>query len=101
MPDCHRGETAAGQPDFMAWCAKTDWKIVSADLTSVMEWLKGKGANSLGAIGFCWGVWALCKASSEGFPLKAGVGPHPSTKLEGACFGGDEAAKSLHPPRTV
>jgi dienelactone hydrolase len=56
-----------------------------------MTHLNQKGASSVGAIGFCWGVWALCKASSAGVPLKCGVGPHPSTRLEGM-LGGDELA---------
>ena len=24
------------------------------------------GCKSIGCVGFCWGVWAFCKASSEG-----------------------------------
>lgn len=92
MPDCHRGDTAAGKADFKAWAQQTPWAKVNADLTLVMGWLGERGATSVGAIGFCWGVWALAKASSEGFDLKCGVGPHPSTKLEGLVFDGDEKA---------
>lgn len=92
MPDCHRGDTAAGKADFAAWARETPWAKVNKDLLAVMAFLEAKGATSVGAIGFCWGVWALAKASSEGFDLKCGVGPHPSTKLEGMVFGGDEKA---------
>jgi len=28
--------------------------------------LQDAGCKSIGAVGFCWGVWAFCKASSEG-----------------------------------
>ena len=41
------------------------------------------------------GAWALCKASANGFALKCGVGPHPSTKLEHMCFGGSRAEAEL------
>lgn len=90
MPDCHRGETAATQTDFGAWISKFSWDaVISKDFERMFKWLEGKGAKSIGAIGFCWGVWAFCKAASVGVPLKAGVGPHPSTRLEGM-MGGDE-----------
>jgi dienelactone hydrolase len=92
MPDCHRGTTAAGQEDFGAWCKGYSWEShIKEDFTKLFKLLGEKGATSVGAIGFCWGAWALCKASGEGFDLKCGVGPHPSTKLEGMCFGGSEA----------
>ena len=63
MPDCHRGDTAAGKADFAAWARETPWAKVSKDLTAVMAFLEGKDAKSVGAIGFCWGVWALAKVS--------------------------------------
>jgi hypothetical protein len=30
MPDCHRGESAADQSDFMAWIKKFTWDAVIA-----------------------------------------------------------------------
>merc|ERR1712151_1010785 len=57
-----------------------------------MSWLKEKGVTSVGALGHCWGVWALSKAAASEVPLKCGVGPHPSTKVESLAFGGDEKA---------
>jgi len=91
MPDCHRGETATGQPDPMAWVAKFPYaSVVGPDLQRLISWLQEKGATSIGAMGFCWGVWALAKASASGLPLKCGVGAHPSTRLEEVAFGGDE-----------
>lgn len=90
MLDCMRGETADKQPDFMAWIANFTWeKHIAPDFDRTLRWLESKGAKTVGAIGFCWGVWALCKASSVGVPLKCGVGPHPSTRLEGV-HGGNE-----------
>ena len=77
MPDCHRGETAEGKEDMMAWITSMPWDtIISNDFARLMTWLSENGAKSIGAIGFCWGVWALCKASSVGVPLKCGVGNH-------------------------
>lgn len=65
MPDCHRGETAKTQDDFVAWITKFPWEpLIKTDFQRMMTWLEGKGATSVGAIGFCWGVWAFCKASS-------------------------------------
>lgn len=91
MPDCHRGTTAAGKPDFGAWVNTFSWEShIKADFEKIFAFLEGKGARSVGAIGFCWGAWAHCKASANGFGLKCGVGPHPSTRLEGM-MGGSEA----------
>lgn len=93
MPDCHRGDTAAGKENIPAWVATFPYStVVGPDFKKMMDHLSGKGATSVGSIGFCWGVWALCKASAEGVPLKCGVGPHPSTKLEGFAFKADEGA---------
>jgi dienelactone hydrolase len=90
MPDCHRGTTAADQPDFVAWVNQYNWDShIAGDFTKLMAYLESKGATAVGSIGFCWGVWAFCKASSQGVALKCGVGCHPSTRLEGM-FGGNE-----------
>mmetsp|Transcript_16412 Transcript_16412/g.42396 ORF Transcript_16412/g.42396 Transcript_16412/m.42396 type:complete len:247 (-) Transcript_16412:190-930(-) len=93
MPDCHRGDYAkigAEGFDFGAYLAAHTWEgEVKSDFEKMMTHLDSKGCKSVGAIGFCWGVWALCKANSCGFPLKCGAGPHPSTKLEGM-WGGNE-----------
>ena len=93
MPDCHRGTTAAGQEDFLKWCQGYSWEShIKLDFDKMMTFLADKGAASVGAIGFCWGVWAYSKASAEGVALKCGVGCHPSTKLEGWAFPGSELA---------
>lgn len=51
--------------------------------------------------GFCFGTWALCKASAVGdVEFKAGILAHPTTMLETVVFGNDEAAmmSALHQP---
>mmetsp|Transcript_16097 Transcript_16097/g.47246 ORF Transcript_16097/g.47246 Transcript_16097/m.47246 type:complete len:247 (-) Transcript_16097:481-1221(-) len=90
MADPFRTDTAEGKEDFVAWVTAFPFDgLVAQDIQRVMAYVEGKGATSVGAMGFCWGVWAICKASATGVPFKCGVGPHPSTQLEGL-FGGNE-----------
>ena len=42
--------------------------------------LASKGADSVGAIGFCWGAYPVFQFSSDGL-IKAGVSCHPSLKI--------------------
>ena len=84
MPDIHRGDTAAGKSDFVAWIKeKSDWEtIMKADFDALLKELQREGIESIGSIGFCFGGWAFSKAASQGFPLKCGVSAHPSIKIE-------------------
>lgn len=106
MPDCFRKDNAdayrkrANTEDVMPWIKGYSWeKVVGPDFSNLLNWIvyekECPGVNSglkVGAIGFCWGVWAFIKASGAGLPISCGVGPHPSHRLEGAAFGNDEAA---------
>mmetsp|Transcript_64845 Transcript_64845/g.210187 ORF Transcript_64845/g.210187 Transcript_64845/m.210187 type:complete len:284 (-) Transcript_64845:119-970(-) len=93
MIDSFRGDSAAGKANPLEWIAKTPFDtVVGPDLKRVFSYLETQGASSVGALGFCWGAWAFCKASAAGLPFKAGAGAHPSIGLEAAAFGGDEAA---------
>ncbi|CAJ1341359.1 unnamed protein product, partial [Effrenium voratum] len=90
LSDPFYGDTAAGKPDIVEWIKGFPWeKKVGSDIEACVKHLQDQGCKSIGVVGFCWGVWAFCKASSLGVPFKCGVGPHPSTRLEGV-FGGDE-----------
>lgn len=91
MPDCHRGTTKDSTDDFLEWVKSYGWEnVVKNDFDTLLAFLAERQVTGrVGAIGFCWGAWAFCKASSEGVPLACGVGPHPSTRLEGM-MGGDE-----------
>lgn len=92
LSDPFYGDTAAGKPDVMGWIMTHPFdKNISKDIDACIKFLKDKGCTSIGSVGFCWGVWANCKAASNGAPFKAIVGPHPSTRIEGG-FGGDEQA---------
>eukprot|EP00416_Gambierdiscus_australes_P044896 CAMPEP_0171098418 /NCGR_PEP_ID=MMETSP0766_2-20121228/48212_1 /TAXON_ID=439317 /ORGANISM="Gambierdiscus australes, Strain CAWD 149" /LENGTH=244 /DNA_ID=CAMNT_0011557757 /DNA_START=75 /DNA_END=809 /DNA_ORIENTATION=+ len=91
LADPFKGDSAVGKPDVMGWIMEYPWDKVSSPIGECHKWLTEKGCKSIGVIGFCWGVWAMCKANVGGLPFTCGVGPHPSTRLEGA-FGGDEQA---------
>ena len=99
MPDCLRGETLDMNPDIISWLKKYPSGIVMEDTLTCFEYLKSKNEmtgdeiqQSVGAIGFCWGGWAIAKTASEGISWKCAVSPHPSTKIEGFVFGDDEVA---------
>ena len=77
MPDCHRGDTANGKPDIPSWVAETPWEgKVKLDFDAIFAHIKetSPSSNKVGAVGFCWGAWAGCKASSEGMELACIVG---------------------------
>jgi dienelactone hydrolase len=94
LPDIMRGDTMSqvaedGKMDFLTKWAT--WGNIEADVKCIFDHLAALGAESIGAIGFCWGAWVIHRASAAGFPLKAGAGCHPSVKLEGFTGGSPEA----------
>ena len=107
--DCFRGETKDKHlNDFLDWIRrhpfednqssstnKENVKVhpVGKDIDSCFEFLSqqfGVNSSNVGAIGFCWGVWAMTKACAMGINFKCGVGFHPSLKLEDMAFGMDQ-----------
>lgn len=96
MPDCHRGDTASKNPNIRAWLQKYTSDIVFKDIEASIQYLEKKGMvekdkkASIGAIGFCWGAWAIAKSNEEGMNWKCAVSPHPSMKIESFVFGRDE-----------
>ena len=107
--DTFRGETKAHHTDdFVEWikchpfmvddgdndaAAKTIFPV-KKDIESCFTFLletHGINSSNIGAIGFCWGVWALVK-SCEMNLFQCGVGFHPSIKLESTIFGGNQEA---------
>mmetsp|Transcript_12177 Transcript_12177/g.16486 ORF Transcript_12177/g.16486 Transcript_12177/m.16486 type:complete len:245 (-) Transcript_12177:102-836(-) len=91
LTDPFKGDSAVGKSDVMGWITSFPWDTVSPGIEACHKFLVEKGCKNIGVVGFCWGVWAMCKANSLGMPFTCGVGPHPSTKLEGV-FGQDEQA---------
>ena len=66
LSDPFYGDTAAGKPDIMAWITTFPYEKVAGDIEACVKYLQEKGCKDIGCMGFCWGVWACCKASSEG-----------------------------------
>jgi len=92
LSDPFHGDTAVGKSDIMGFIMSHKWEDrVKSDIEKCFKKLQDSGAKQIGGVGFCWGVWGVCKANSEGTPFTCAVGPHPSTRLEGM-FGGDEQA---------
>ena len=83
MPDHMRGDTVAtGGQDFLKKWADYD-TVTGRDITEkLMPYLKQHGATRIGAIGFFWGAWVVCRASAAGVPLLCGVCCHPSLRFE-------------------
>mmetsp|Transcript_93870 Transcript_93870/g.269074 ORF Transcript_93870/g.269074 Transcript_93870/m.269074 type:complete len:240 (-) Transcript_93870:247-966(-) len=90
LSDPFHGDSAVGKSDIMGWIGSYPYeKNIGTDIEACVKSLQDDGCTSVGVVGFCWGVWAFCKAASLGVPFKCGVGPHPSTRLEGVFAGAD------------
>lgn len=67
MPDTFRGTIAPTGENRSAWSDMVgNWSRVSADLTSVANWLKTLSSpKQIGIIGFCWGGLQVARACSN------------------------------------
>lgn len=99
MFDPFRGDTRADHlDDMIGWLASVPYQPnVETDVKSCIDYLvneKGVNRGRIGAHGFCWGAWAIAKASStiNGVQFKAAVWAHPSTGIEQRAFDGNEEA---------
>jgi dienelactone hydrolase len=87
MPDIMRGETLAKyahdpnlKDNFLTqW---STWENLEQDIQTLFAYVDGLGIQTIGTLGFCWGIWLGFKASAAGFPIIAGAGAHPSIRLE-------------------
>ena len=77
--------------DKLEWFRQVPWDPIVRDYTQAgMEYLAlEKGVTEFCALGFCWGAWALAKASADGIPFKAVAAAHPSFQVEASAFQGD------------
>eukprot|EP00437_Effrenium_voratum_P056685 CAMPEP_0181525778 /NCGR_PEP_ID=MMETSP1110-20121109/69142_1 /TAXON_ID=174948 /ORGANISM="Symbiodinium sp., Strain CCMP421" /LENGTH=245 /DNA_ID=CAMNT_0023656591 /DNA_START=54 /DNA_END=792 /DNA_ORIENTATION=- len=93
LSDPFYGDSAVGKEDIMGWITQFPFeKKIGADIEACESTYKIKAAAVWVQLAFAGASGlAFCKSASMGVPLKCGVGPHPSTRLEGA-FGGDEQA---------
>mmetsp|Transcript_4526 Transcript_4526/g.6610 ORF Transcript_4526/g.6610 Transcript_4526/m.6610 type:complete len:289 (+) Transcript_4526:92-958(+) len=67
---------------------------VKGDIESCFEFLMNTyniHPTNVGAVGFCWGTWALTRACAMKL-FSCGVGFHPSIRIESDVFGGDQQA---------
>jgi len=74
------------------------WDVLQPKLASVLGHLAEVGATNVAAIGFCWGVWVVCK-TAKAFPgrLSCAAWPHPAvTQLEQGAWGGSETEVVSH-----
>ena len=92
--DCFRGETMGDHKhDFVEWLQKTPYDpYVAQDTAVCLDYLKDKGVTKFGALGFCWGAFAIGKSTLAGIPWEVAVSPHPPFKVEKVAFNGDDVA---------
>lgn len=86
--DSFRGETKENNPALVPWLQKYPFEtVVKPDIETCLEFLLSKNVtrSNVGALGFCWGAWAIAKAAPYNY-FKCGVAPHPSMKIERAVF---------------
>lgn len=88
--DFFRGETKDDHADMAKWFASVPYEpVVANDVDACMEFLKAKGVTDFGAMGFCWGGWAIAKTCST-VKWNCIVIPHPSFRIEAWIFGGND-----------
>ena len=93
--DFFRGETKDDHDDLKTWFESIPFEPnVAQDVTACVEYLKAnKGVRIFGAMGFCWGGWAIAKTCQASLvPWQVIVCPHPSLRIEPWLFGGDDIA---------
>uniref|UniRef100_A0A7S4AXH4 Dienelactone hydrolase domain-containing protein n=1 Tax=Pseudo-nitzschia australis TaxID=44445 RepID=A0A7S4AXH4_9STRA len=82
------------QDGGVAWFQKQSYEVLGPCVKSAAAFLEEKSPKEpLGVLGFCFGQWLQCKASSTGdVNFACAVGCHPTSVLENAVFGRDEVA---------
>jgi dienelactone hydrolase len=91
--DFFRGETKDDHSDMKKWFEGIPYDpTVARDVRACVDYLKQEtGSTDFGAMGFCWGGWAIAKTCQAAVvPWKVVVSPHPSFKIEPWIFGGDD-----------
>ncbi len=93
-------------PGSVEWFKKFNYAKVGPDIVAATNFLREKLGNEapMGILGFCFGTWAMSKASASGdVAFTYGIGCHPATLLEQGVHGGDEMEliKSVKMPMTM
>ncbi|KAL6063097.1 DLH domain-containing protein [Balamuthia mandrillaris] len=96
LPDLFRGDPLPSISELMTWAKKYPAEALQKDVKEVvLPFLKDKGIESVGMIGFCWGSWAMFHFSGDEAiapSIKCGVDCHPSLILEQLVFEKDPVA---------
>ena len=66
-----------GSPEGAAFLKQFTVEDLAPKFDKAIAHLKSKGCTDIGAVGFCWGAWAVWELSATG-KLKAGAACHPS-----------------------
>ena len=74
--------------EFGPWIKTVPWSSVGPKVEALLAYARAAGATSFGAVGCCWGGWAVFQASALDAGVKCGVIFHPSCHIEGV-YGGD------------
>lgn len=89
MPDVYKGTNIKAEGGFgsepgMAWLKKVS---VDADSQAAPAFakLKSVGCETIGAVGFCWGAYPVCKLAAAS-KITAAVCAHPSLKIGNMFF---------------
>ena len=78
LPDYYRGTfVRVEDPHLGDFIKSFDFAKLQPDFERVMSFARGKGCTSVGAVGTCWGTYAVLKLSSY-TEYKCGVSMHPS-----------------------
>lgn len=84
-----------GQDAIMAWIKSHPFDSFKQRLEDARQYLiQERGAEVIGAIGFCWGCWAIFNLSKKDGALACGVHAHPSLRIE-HMFNGEGSADDL------
>lgn len=90
--DFFDGTNKDDHDDMKTWFTSMPYRpVIRNKLLVVKHWLRTNFGvmDEVGAMGFCWGGWAIAKCC-EDIDWKVAVGAHPSFKIETWVFEGDE-----------
>mmetsp|Transcript_59090 Transcript_59090/g.67283 ORF Transcript_59090/g.67283 Transcript_59090/m.67283 type:complete len:256 (+) Transcript_59090:44-811(+) len=107
LPDYYRGESfpvdaEVNVENLTPFVHTYPWEKLQADLEGkVLPFLKEKGFEKIGALGFCWGAWINLNISGTG-KLDCAANAHPSFNAENF-FGKSEVelAKRVQCPQLI
>ena len=72
-----------GQGSLFFRRVRVPWTTVEEKMDLALQWLRDNGAENkkVGALGFCWGGWAITRAATTG-KFACAVGAHPAPHVQ-------------------